>query len=145
MLLELLFEAICIACQWRKQHKPHTSTCAYYMLLMLLNDNTHMCYCYLSLPNWIIIHRNIFCVAWYWNLRIRMRFFWVLTGALQHYVSHARMLSTENVSGTFFNIAPSSKSNCNRNFPGQSSGWNLLIVVMCTFTYYYVLSSKAVK
>ena len=64
-------------------------------------------------------------------LKLKVFNFRVLTGHTTRCITRAALFF-KNVPGTFFQRDASGKSNCNRSFRGQPSGWNRLLVVMCS-------------
>ena len=69
-------------------------------------------------------------------LKVKKRaalFFQVLTGIYNTGYGESSAL-LKKCTRYFFQRDTSSESNCNRSFRGQPSGWNRLIVVMCTST-----------
>ena len=84
-------------------------------------------------------HRKKLRVAWYWNLR-----FFISKYLQEHYIRciTRAALFLKNVPGTF-STRRIKWSSCDSNFRGQPSGWNRLLVVMCTSTR--VLPYKTAK
>ena len=74
----------------------------------------------------------------------RSLYFRVFTGAV-HKVYHGAALFKKKCTRYFFQRDTSSESNCNRSFRGQPSGWNRLLVVMCTSTRVLPLISTNFK
>ena len=73
-------------------------------------------------------------VAWYWKLRNELRCF---SEYLQEPTTRCiaqLVLFFLKCTRYFFQRDTSSESSCNRSFRGQPSGWNRLLVMMCTST-----------
>ena len=99
----------------------------------------------------IIYHRNKFHLAWYHqNLRFEIRCIskYLPVGILQTvYMMHTLSLfcAIRSLYQVIFQPKASSKNNCNRDCWGWPSGWNWLIVVMCSTSTWCVLPYKATK